>query len=177
MSPMKLRSQGPMACAALCLAMPLALQAQMPPIERSAPQRTSPSHLAHQMAQHQQPMHEGQAQMPGRMPERGEVPQDAPRFSSAQAMAARGYYDETGHQGYVAPRAMRPGHASSMPMRGWQLGQPLPSGTLFYPLPRPLVLAIGHPPSGHHYVRMGPDILLVANASGMVVDAMEGVAR
>ncbi len=177
MSPTKFRPCAPTVWAALCLAMPLAPQAQMPPVERSAPQHMSPSQLAHQKAQSQHPMRESQAQMPSHMPESGEAPQGAPRFSSAQAMAARGYYDEAGHQGYVAPRAMRSGQASSMPMRRWQLGQPLPSGTPSYPLPRPLILAIGHPPNGYRYVRMGHDILLLAESSNRVVDAMEDVAR
>ena len=128
--------------------------------------------MAHEHHQRHRGPHEG-----GMMRERGEAPPDAPRFSAAQAMAARSYFEEEGHQGYVPSRPMRSGQAPMMPMHRWQLGQPLPSGVMSYPLPRPLILAMGTAPAGYRYVRMGGDILLVSESSGMVVDVIEEVAR
>ncbi len=143
MSPTKPHGLRPSVCLALCLAMPLALQAQpMPP---------------------EQAMHE-----------RDPTPTGAPRFSTAQMQAAHGYYAQEGHQGYAMPPHTR---ADAMPMARWQRGQALPKGAMAYPLPRPLILAIGTAPTGYHYVRIDRDILLVAETSGMVVDALEDVAR
>ena len=143
MSPTKPYGLRPSVCLALCLAMPLALQAQHMPPEQA-------------------------------MRERGPMPADAPRFSTAQMQAAHSYYAEEGHQGCAMPPHVR---AGGMPMARWQRGQALPKGAMAYPLPRPLMLAIGTAPAGYRYVRIDRDILLVAETSGMVVDAIEDVAR
>ncbi len=144
MSPKKPHGLRPSVCLALCLAMPLALQAQHMPPEQA-------------------------------MRGHGPMSADAPGFSAAQMQAARGYYAEEGHQGYAMPQHNMRGGA--MPMARWQRGQALPKGAMAYPLPRPLILAIGTAPAGYHYVRIDRDILLVAETSGMVVDAIEDVAR
>ncbi len=143
MSPSKPHGLKCAVCLVLCLAMPLALQAQPMPPEQA-------------------------------MRERGPMPADAPRFSTAQMQAAHGYYAQEGHQGYAMPPHTR---ADAMPMARWQRGQALPKGAMAYPLPRPLILAIGTAPTGYHYVRIDRDILLVDETSGMVVDALEDVAR
>jgi len=44
-------------------------------------------------------------------------------------------------------------------------------------LPRSLELVLGPPPAGHRYVRVAADILLIAIGTGIVVDAMEDLAR
>ena len=67
---------------------------------------------------------------------------------------------------------MAPGQA-----KRWQFGQPLPRDVTYYEVPRPLVLQIGAPPSGYHYVRVATDILLIAIGTGMVVDAIEDLGR
>ena len=46
-----------------------------------------------------------------------------------------------------------------------------------YALPRSLELVLGPPPAGHRYVRVATDILLIAIGTGIVVDALEDIAR
>ena len=67
---------------------------------------------------------------------------------------------------------MPPGQA-----RKWQVGKPLPRDVVFYNLPRRLSTEIGPPPSGHRYVRVANDILLITIGTGMVVDAIEDLGR
>jgi len=80
---------------------------------------------------------------------------------------ARGYFDMPDHRGFVPP-----GQAKK-----WQIGQPLPQGVVFYELPRPLAIHLGPPPAGTRYVRVATDILLIAIGTGLVLDALEDMAR
>ena len=48
---------------------------------------------------------------------------------------------------------------------------------VFYPVPNAVVVRIGVPPAGYRYVRVLNDILLVAIASNVVVDAIEDLMR
>ena len=48
---------------------------------------------------------------------------------------------------------------------------------IYYPVPQPLVVQIGPPPSGYRYVRVATDILLIAVGTGMVVDAIQNLGR
>lgn len=61
--------------------------------------------------------------------------------------------------------------------RKWAVGQPLPEDLKRYSLPRDLLDRLPAPPSGHSYVRIASDILLVAIGTGMVVDAIEDIGR
>ena len=56
-------------------------------------------------------------------------------------------------------------------------GQPLPREVIFYDVPRPLVRQLGAPPSGHRYVRVAADILLITAGTAMVVDAVQDLGR
>ncbi|MBW1648754.1 MAG: RcnB family protein, partial [Deltaproteobacteria bacterium] len=47
----------------------------------------------------------------------------------------------------------------------------------FYDLPREVLVHLGPPPSGHRFVRVAGDILLIAVGTGMVVDAIEDLGR
>ena len=62
---------------------------------------------------------------------------------------------------------MPPGQAKK-----WNVGHPLPREVIFYDVPPPLVIRISPPPSGHRYVRVAGDILMIAIGTGMVVDAI-----
>jgi Ni/Co efflux regulator RcnB len=42
---------------------------------------------------------------------------------------------------------------------------------------QPLVVQIGPPPSGHRYVRVASDILMLAIDTGMLVDAIQDLDR
>jgi Ni/Co efflux regulator RcnB len=67
---------------------------------------------------------------------------------------------------------MPPGQAKK-----WDLGQPLPTSVRYYEVPAPLVVQLGHPPSGYRYVRVDDNILLLAVGTRMVVDAIRGLGR
>ena len=95
----------------------------------------------------------------------------------AQRNAAQAYYAEPEHRGFVPPGLARKGGVPPGQARLWQRGQPLPAGVVWYALPRSLELVIGPPPAGHRYVRVATDILLIAIGTGIVVDAMEDLAR
>lgn len=51
-------------------------------------------------------------------------------------------------------------------------GQPLPAGTVYYDLPQPLEVRLGAPPPGYRYVRVGGDVLMIADTTGVVVDVV-----
>ncbi len=67
---------------------------------------------------------------------------------------------------------MPPGQAKK-----WQVGRPLPRDVIYYDLPQTLIVQLGRPPSGHRYVRVAANILLIAVGTGMVVDAIQDLGR
>lgn len=67
---------------------------------------------------------------------------------------------------------MPPGQAKK-----WAMGKPLPRDVIFHDLPPRLVVQLGAPPSGHRYVRVAADILLIAVGTAMVVDAIEDIGK
>lgn len=58
----------------------------------------------------------------------------------------------------------------------WAIGDPLPAGAHPHPVPAPLRNHLPQAPEGHRYVLVAGDLLLVATGSGMVVDAVQGLA-
>jgi Ni/Co efflux regulator RcnB len=67
---------------------------------------------------------------------------------------------------------MPPGQAKK-----WAMGKPLPRDVIFHDLPPRLVVQLGTPPTGHRYVRVAADILLIAVGTAMVVDAIEDLGK
>ena len=67
---------------------------------------------------------------------------------------------------------MPPGQAKK-----WRIGRPLPRDVVYYPVPQDLVVSLGAPPSGHRYVRVAADILLITAGSAIVVDALRDLGR
>jgi Ni/Co efflux regulator RcnB len=67
---------------------------------------------------------------------------------------------------------MPPGQA-----RKWNIGRPLPREVIYYDVPPALLVQFGRPPSGHRYVRVASDILLIALGTGMVLDAIQDLGR
>jgi Ni/Co efflux regulator RcnB len=61
--------------------------------------------------------------------------------------------------------------------RNWDIGKPLPPNAIRFDLPPALVSKLGKPPSGHRYVRVAEDILLVSNRSKLVVDGILNLGR
>ena len=100
-------------------------------------------------------------------------------FEDRHQVVVREYYTENYRGGRCPPGlakkrngCMPPGQAKK-----WKVGRPLPREVVYYEVPRPLVLQIGPPPSGHRYVRVGGDILMLAIGTGMVVDAIQNLGR
>lgn len=58
----------------------------------------------------------------------------------------------------------------------WAIGRPLPRGVIYYDLPPRVLVVLGPPPSGHRFVRVAQDILLMAIGTGMIVDAIDDLS-
>jgi len=100
-------------------------------------------------------------------------------FEDRQHVVVREYYAEQ-FRGARCPPGLAKKHNGCMPpgqARKWQLGRPLAREVIYYEVPQPLVIQIGQPPSGHRYVRVASDILLIALGTGMVVDAIQDLGR
>lgn len=83
------------------------------------------------------------------------------------------YYGEHGYScppGLVKTRSgcIPKGHAK----KRYVIGRPLPSTVIVEPLPRDLVVMLPPPPSGYIYRRVDGDVLLVAEATKKVLDAV-----
>jgi Ni/Co efflux regulator RcnB len=96
-------------------------------------------------------------------------------FSEPQRQATRAYYEPRVRSGQCPPGlakkrngCMPPGQA-----RKWRRGQVLPPSIVYYPVPAAVQVQLGPPPSGHKFVRVATDILLIAVGTGMVIDAIE----
>ncbi len=100
-------------------------------------------------------------------------------FNDHQRVVVRDYYHDRYRAGRCPPGlakkqngCMPPGQA-----RKWRVGRPLPHDVVYYDLPSSVVVSLGVPPSGHKYVRVAADILLIAVGTGMVVDAINDLGR
>lgn len=99
---------------------------------------------------------------------------DRRHFQPQQQVLVREYYSEH-YRGRRCPPGLAKKNNGCMPpgqARKWRVGQQLPREVVYYEVPAPLVLQIGPPPSGHRYVRVAGDILMLAIGTGMVVDAI-----
>lgn len=61
-----------------------------------------------------------------------------------------------------------PGQAKKL----WVIGQPLPAGVVYYPLPGVLLGQLAPPPAGYQYVRVVNDILLMAVGTRLIASAV-----
>lgn len=100
-------------------------------------------------------------------------------FEDRHRVVVREYYVEE-FRGGRCPPGLRKRHNGCVPpghAKKWQVGRPLPRDVIFHDVPRPLVVQIGLPPSGHRYVRVATDILMIAIGTGIVVDAIHDLGR
>lgn len=89
------------------------------------------------------------------------------------------YYGEQFRSGRCPPGLAKK-HNGCMPpgqARKWIVGRPLPREVIYYDVPPVLVVQFGQPPSGHRYVRVASDILLIALGTGLVIDAIQDLGR
>jgi Ni/Co efflux regulator RcnB len=97
-------------------------------------------------------------------------------FGDRHRVVVTEYYGQQFRSGRCPPGLAKK-HNGCMPpgqAKKWNTGQYLPRDVVFYSVPQSLVLEFGPPPSGHRYVRVGADILLIAIGSRMIVDALRG---
>lgn len=100
-------------------------------------------------------------------------------FDERQYVLVREYYVNVDRAGRCPPGLAKK-HNGCMPpgqAKKWHKGRPLPRDVVFYDLSPRLVVELGVPPSGHRFVRVASDILLIAIGTGMVVDAIDDLGR
>ena len=100
-------------------------------------------------------------------------------FEERHRVSVREYYSEQ-HRAGRCPPGLAKKHNGCMPpgqARKWHIGQPLARDVVFYEVPQAVVVQLGQPPSGHRYVRVASDILLMAVGTGMIVDAIQDLGR
>lgn len=89
------------------------------------------------------------------------------------------YYGEKFRSGKCPPGLAKKKNGCLPPgqAKKWGIGKPLPADLKRYDLPHDLVVRLPVPPSGHRYVRVASDILLIAVGTGMVMDAIEDIGQ
>jgi Ni/Co efflux regulator RcnB len=100
-------------------------------------------------------------------------------FGDDDRVVIHDYYDERYSSGHCPPGlakkrngCMPPGQAKK-----WYKGRPLARDVIYHDLPHSVLIKLRLPPSGHKYVRVAADILLIAIGTGVVVDAIEDLGR
>lgn len=101
------------------------------------------------------------------------------RFGADQRSVITTYYTNEYRKGRCPPGLAKKNNGCMPPgqARQWSVGQPLPSNVVYYDLPPAISVQIGAPPSGHRYVRVASDILLIAVGTSMVVDGIQNLGR
>lgn len=100
-------------------------------------------------------------------------------FNDGQRRHAHQWYGEQYRAGRCPPGLAKKNNGCLPPgqARKWAIGQALPAGVVYYPVPQAVAVQIGLPPAGYRYVRVANDILLLAIGSRMVVDAITDLGR
>ena len=97
------------------------------------------------------------------------------RFDDRQRSTIRDYFGKEFSRGRCPPGLAKKRNGCMPPglAKKWSVGRPLPRDVIFHDLPYGLLRELGRAPSGHKYVRVAADVLLIAVGTGMVVDAIE----
>jgi len=109
----------------------------------------------------------------------GSAARSRQHFGDQHRTFAHNYYSEQFRSGRCPPGLAKKNNGCMPPgqARKWAVGRPLPRDVIYYEVPSALVVQFGQPPSGHRYVRVASDILLLAIGTGMVIDAMQDLGR
>jgi Ni/Co efflux regulator RcnB len=99
-------------------------------------------------------------------------------FDDRQRTVIRHYYTEEYRSGHCPPGLAKKNNGCMPPgqAKKWRKGYPLPREVVYYDLPPAIIVELGPPPSGHRYVRVASDILLMAVGTGMIVDAIQDLS-
>ena len=100
-------------------------------------------------------------------------------FSDRHRGVVHEYYGEAFRAGRCPPGLAKKNNGCMPPgqAKKWRVGQPLPREVVYYQVPQDLIVRLGPPPSGHRYVRVAADILLITIGSAIVVDALQHLGR
>ncbi len=101
------------------------------------------------------------------------------RFNDTQRTEIRNYYSEQIRSGKCPPGLAKKKNGCLPPgqAKKWVVGRMLPPDVIYYSLPSRLSIHLGTPPTGHRFVRVATDILLIAIGTGIVIDAIESLDR
>jgi Ni/Co efflux regulator RcnB len=105
---------------------------------------------------------------------REEVRQGA-YFNDHHREEVRSYYVQHYGEGKGCPPGLAKKHNGCMPpgqARKWAVGQPVPTGVVYYAVPQPVLTLLPPAPVGYRYERLGGDIVLVRLNGNLVVDIM-----
>ena len=96
-------------------------------------------------------------------------------FQERQRSAVHDYYGNQYRAGRCPPGLSRKQNGCMPPgqLRYYSVGQRLAPAVIYHTVPTAMVVTLGVPPSGHRYVRVASDILLIAIGTGLVVDAIQ----
>ena len=111
--------------------------------------------------------------------DQGEKKGENSYFDEHHRTVVREYLDQEFQSGHCPPGLAKK-HNGCMPpgqAKKWGVGRPLPPEVVYYEIPQSVVVKLGPPPSGHRYVRVASDILMIAVGTGMVVDAIQDLNR
>lgn len=100
-------------------------------------------------------------------------------FNDHQRSALHSYYADRARSGNCPPGLAKKNNGCMPPgqAKKWRKGHALPKDVRYYDVPRDIAIHLGPPPSGHRYVRVASDILMIAIGTSMVVDAIEDLGR
>ena len=100
-------------------------------------------------------------------------------FGDGDRRAVQEYYQSPARGKKCPPGLAKKGNGCMPPgqARKWAMGRPLPREVVVYDLPDDLRYRLPPPPSGHRYVQLGADVLMIAIGTSMVVDAIEDIVR
>ena len=100
-------------------------------------------------------------------------------FSDQHRVVVHEYYGEAFRSGRCPPGLAKKNNGCMPPgqAKKWRIGRPLPREVVYYPVPQDLIVRLGPPPSGHRYVRVAGDILLITTGTAIVVDALRDLGR
>ncbi|MBR5705036.1 MAG: hypothetical protein IKX21_03585 [Deltaproteobacteria bacterium] len=111
--------------------------------------------------------------------QKGPGPHGYPHFPHARRNAIHDYYARDFYAGgrHCPPGLFRDGYRCVAPgPRRWAIGRPLPADVVVYEVPPAVVQELGPAPSDHSFVRVAEDILMIANGTGMVIDAIDNLS-
>jgi len=97
-------------------------------------------------------------------------------FHDEHRQRARTYYTQQ-YGGHCPPGLAKKNNGCMPPgqAKKYAVGQPLPAGVVYYPVPQPVIVQLPPVPVGYRYVRVGNDILLLSPQSALVVDVIVNI--